>query len=124
MQKELHQLSEVRESILLHLEQVQTSEKLSQFLYQMRNYEARLFEQHYSRQFQASKEGQTLAPGDQIQQEFDKSKYYFACLSPLLILEFENLFRFQINRQQAPKYDELHVRLFQSVSDLGKLVDT
>ena len=44
MQKELHQLSEVRENILLHLEQVQTSEKLSQFLYQMRNYEARLFE--------------------------------------------------------------------------------
>ena len=42
----------------------------------------------------------------------------------LFLNKFLNLFRFQINRQQAPKHDELYVRLLQSVSDFGKLADT
>ena len=49
---------EVREGVLQFLEQMQTSEKLAGFLFQMRNYEARMMERQHdnsrSRQAQPS----------------------------------------------------------------------
>jgi len=54
MHKELQVLSEVRDAILTNLEQIQESDKLGQFLFQMRNYEARMNEQA-SRVFQSNR---------------------------------------------------------------------
>jgi len=51
---------------------VQTSEKLAQFLFQMRSYEARLGEQ-ITRQFSQDRQNKG-GPPDIIQNEFDKSK--------------------------------------------------